>query len=48
MAKRNQPLSDYTWLCAKGLDIGEIYLNDKAALGFIFSIADGEKIKTVQ
>lgn len=46
VAKNNRPLSDYTWLChidqAKGLDIGQSYLNQKAALVFLSSIADAE------
>ena len=39
--KNNRPLSDYKWLCSmdkmKGLDIGDTYLNDKAAFNFIIN-----------
>jgi len=51
VAKKNRPLSDYTWLCefdkAKQLDIGSTYINDKAAADFIHSITQTEKQKTV-
>lgn len=51
VAKKNRPLSDYTWLCtidkAKDLDIGETYINEKAALVFVSSIAGTERDKTV-
>ena len=50
--KNNRPLSDYKWLCdldkSKGLDLGETYINDKAAVEFLKCIADGEKQKTTE
>ncbi|XP_060565330.1 uncharacterized protein LOC132724477 [Ruditapes philippinarum] len=52
VAKQNRPISDYKWLCevdqAKKLDIGNTYVNDKAAVDFISCIAQCEKEKTVQ
>jgi hypothetical protein len=51
VAKQNRPISDYKWLCkvdqAKKLDIGNTYVNDKAAVDFISCIAQCEKEKTV-
>ena len=50
VAKQNMPLSDYQWLCdidkAKGLDVGDTYLNQKAALKFLNCIADTEQDRT--
>lgn len=50
IAKKNRPLSDYVWLCevdkAKGLEIGQTYINEKAPLKFIQSIAEVETAKT--
>ena len=50
IAKNNRPLSDYAWLCeidkAKGIDIGQTYMNGKAALDFLSSIADAERDET--
>lgn len=50
IAKNNRPLSDYTWLCeidkAKGIEIGQTYLNSKAALDFLSSIAGAEHEET--
>lgn len=52
VVKNNRPLSDYVWLCrldkAKGIDLGETYLNDKAAIVFTTAIAESEKKKTVK
>ena len=51
VAKNNRSLTDYKWLCdidkAKGLEIGETYLNEKSALVFLSCIADTEKDKTL-
>lgn len=51
IAKKNRPLSDYVWLCevdkAKRLEIGQTYINEKAPLKFIESIAEVETAKTV-
>ena len=51
IAKKNRPLSDYVWISegdqSKGLAVGQTYLNEKAALGFISSIAEVEQNKTV-
>ena len=48
--KHNRPISDYTWLCeldkAKGSDIGQTYLNNKASLDFIKSISNHESEKS--
>ena len=50
--KHNRPISDYmyTWLCeldkAKGSDIGQTYLNNKASLEFIKSISNHETEKS--
>ena len=50
VAKQNKPLTDYKWLCdidrAKGLDVGETYMNEKAALNFLNCISETEKEKT--
>lgn len=50
IAKQNRPLSDYTWLSildkAKGADMGQTYLNDKAGLNFITVMAEIEMQKT--
>jgi hypothetical protein len=50
--KHNRPISDYTWPCmldrTKELDIGQTYLNNKAALEFIKAIAAVESNKTVK
>lgn len=47
--KHDRPLSDYKWLCSldqmKGLDTGNTYINDKAALKFVQSIAKVESEK---
>ena len=47
IVKHNRPLSDFHWLCSldkmKGLDIGNTYLNDRAALDFVGSIAKAER-----
>ena len=49
--KNKRPLTDFTWLChldmAKGLDIGQTYLNNKAAFRFIKAIAVVQSKKTV-
>lgn len=51
VVKNDRPLLDYQWLCeldkAKSLDIGETYLNRKAALQFTGAIAENEKQKTI-
>ena len=48
--KQNKALTDYKWLCdldrAKGVDVGNTYLNEKAALNFVNIIAGTEKEKT--
>ena len=50
--KHNRPISDYTWPCmldrTKELDIGQTYLNNKAALEFIKAFAAVESNKTVK
>jgi hypothetical protein len=50
--KYNRPISDYTWLCmldrTKEFDIGQTYLNNKAALEFIKEIAAVESNTTVK
>lgn len=50
VGKQNCPISDYKWLCeldhAKNLDIGNTYVNDKAAVEFINCIAQSEKKTT--
>ena len=47
VAKQNRPLSDYTWLNAldkaKGVEIGDTYLSEKAGFGFIKTIAQIEQ-----
>jgi hypothetical protein len=52
VAKKNRPISDYTWLNdvdrSKGLEVGNTYLNAKAAINFINSIAEVETKKTVK
>lgn len=52
MVKDNRPLLDYHWLCeldkAKGLDIGDTYLNSQAALVFVSSIVDSERGETIR
>jgi len=44
IAKQNRPLSDYTWLStldkAKGVELGQTYLNPKAGLNFIRAISE--------
>lgn len=49
-AKRNRPLSDYVWLAkldqAKGLEMGNTYLNDRASIEFMRVISDLELEKT--
>ncbi|XP_053385072.1 zinc finger protein 862-like [Mercenaria mercenaria] len=51
VAKNNRPLTDYTWLCkvdkAKGLDLGDTYLNEKAALDFLSAISGTTTDKTL-
>ena len=48
---KNKSLRDYVWLCqldiTKGIDIGEIYLNSKAAMKFVYAIAQSERKKTI-
>lgn len=48
--KNNRPLNDFTWLCSldkmKGLDLSDTYLNNKAALQFVKSIAGTEREKS--
>jgi hypothetical protein len=48
IAKQNRPLTDYTWIAkldkAKGVEIGNTYINDKAGLAFIECIADSERM----
>ncbi|XP_046577709.1 zinc finger protein 862-like [Haliotis rubra] len=43
VAVKNRPLSDFKWLCeldkVKSLEVGDTYLNDRAALNFIQAIA---------
>ena len=43
VAKQNRPYMDYVWVCrldrAKGLDIGDTYLNDKACAAFVDNIS---------
>lgn len=45
--KTNRPLRDYNMLCqldkAKGLELGETYLNEKAALEFVKAIATADR-----
>ena len=52
VAKQNKPLTDYKWLCdvdgAKGLDVGDTYMNEKAALSFLNCISETEKKKTAE
>lgn len=47
--KHDRPLSDNKWLCSldqmKGLDTGNTYINGKAALRFVQSIAKVESEK---
>ncbi|XP_056000656.1 zinc finger protein 862-like [Ostrea edulis] len=49
--KHNRPMRDYTWLCSldqvKGIDLGGTYINDKAAIEFVKSIAATERDNTV-
>ena len=49
--KNNKSLRDYAWLCqldiTKGIDIGETYLNSKAAMKFVYAIAQSERKKTI-
>ncbi|KAJ8303781.1 hypothetical protein KUTeg_018704 [Tegillarca granosa] len=49
--KGNRPLTDFNWLCeldkAKGLDLGDTYLNSQAALILTSNIADSEREKTI-
>ena len=49
--KNNKSLRDYSWLCqldiTKGIDIGETYLNSKAAMKFVYAIAESERKKTI-
>ena len=48
----NRPFSDYVWLNeldkCKGIDIGDTYNNEKAAVIFLQSIADVERDKNVK
>lgn len=48
--KNNRPISDYNMLCqldkAKGLDCGNTYLNEKAAVNFLQFIASVEMDNT--
>ena len=52
VVKHNRPLRDYVWLCdldkTKGVDIGDTYINEKAALEFMSCIAEKEKNDTKQ
>ena len=48
--KNNRPFTDFDWLCSldkvKGIDIGETYLNRKAALQFGMGIASSLRSDT--
>ena len=50
--KKNRPLRDYIWLCqldkAKGVDLGDSYLNDKTVMNFTKTIAESARRKTVK
>ena len=50
LAKHGRPYSDFSWQCkldkAKGLDIGNTYLNDEQAASFVHYIAEAERKNT--
>ncbi|VDI01683.1 Hypothetical predicted protein [Mytilus galloprovincialis] len=50
--KNNRPLRDFPWLCKldilKGLDLGDTYQNQKAALDFMTAIGQASSDKTVK
>lgn len=47
VVKNNRLLRDYVWLCqldkAKGIDLGETYLDKKAAIVYTTAIIESEK-----
>ena len=49
---RRTSLHDYAWLCQlddiKGVDIGQSYRSDKAAMRFVGAIASNERAKLTQ
>jgi hypothetical protein len=51
VCKNNRPLTDFIWLCqldkVKGFDIGETYMNEKAATNFIKYIGISEREQTI-
>lgn len=52
IVKNNRPLRDFPWLCqldiCKGLDLGDTYQNQKAALDFMTAIGQDTRDQTVQ